>query len=251
MAAGLDEADQARLRRSGFEALGDEQGLGLFDVVVRGASPQTLAVALNRAVLHSRAAGDMLPPVFSGLIRGAGARRKASSGHFMAKLATLPASERDAAVLDVVRVEVAAVLGHDTIAGVDPEMAFKDLGFDSLAAVELRNRLVGATGVALQPTAVFDYPNPIAMAGHLLDRADIPGGGSGGAEMQIDQLRSALSAASIPASDRVELAGRLRAVAADLEEDDRKELADAEQDRLETASDDELLAAIDDMAGTT
>jgi polyketide synthase 12 len=249
MGAGLGETDVARMRRSGFVPIADPQGLSLFDAAIRALSPQALAISLDRASLRSQAGAGTLPAVFSGLVRASGARRKAGSGRLAAKLAALPEAEREGAVLEVVRAEVAAVLGHGSAATIEPESAFKDLGFDSLAAVELRNRLGAATGVRLSATAVFDYPSPAALAGHLLESTNVPAGGLRSAEMQIDQLSSALSADALGGTDRAELAARLRALAVDLEGDGRDDQLASERDRLETASDDELLAAIDDMAG--
>ena len=238
------------MARSGIEAISDARGTGLFDRALSGAEPLALALPLNRSALRSLASAGALPALFRGMVKAGARRPAAATGSLQARLLPLPAAERPKAVLGAVLTEVAVVLGRDSPAAIEPERPFKDLGFDSLAAVELRNRLVAASGVELPATAVFDYPTPAALGEYVLGSMDLAGSGSRGAEAQIEQLESALTADALKGADRVGLAVRLHALAAELEGGGDGEPA-SDRDRLETASDDELLDAIDDMAGTT
>ncbi|MFF4534464.1 acyltransferase domain-containing protein [Streptomyces sp. NPDC001407] len=129
------------------------------------------------------------------------------------ELAALPARERAGALLKVVRTQVAAVLRYEPGQDVDPERAFKDLGFDSLVVVELRNRLRAATGLRLPATLVYDYPTPRALAGHLLERI-LPDGGA--AELPVaahlDDLDAALTDLAADDPRRRGLIRRLQAL---------------------------------------
>ncbi len=247
MGGGLGEADLARMRRGGAEAISDERGLALFDAALSADRPLALAVPIDSAGLRGLASSGALPPILSGLVR-APRRRGASPGSLVAKLATLPEAEHGSFVLDLVRGEVAAVLGHASAREVEPERAFKEMGFDSLAAVELRNRLNSATGLGLGATAVFDHPTPAALADHL--RAGTERDGKPSVLAGLNQLELMLSTVPADDPDRSKLAAHLRSLAADLEGDGGAEGRASDLSRLESASDEELLEYIDEQVGS-
>ncbi|HEY6781352.1 MAG TPA: beta-ketoacyl synthase N-terminal-like domain-containing protein, partial [Thermoleophilaceae bacterium] len=149
--------------RLGIVALEPAKGLALLDAAM-GVDRALLApIRLDRAALRAQARECRLPALLRGLVR-VPARRGHDEGTLAARLSGIAESERDGVVLEVVRSEVAAVLGHGSAQGIDAGRAFKELGFDSLTAVELRNRLNAATGLRLPSTLVFDYPTPAAVA---------------------------------------------------------------------------------------
>ncbi|RFS81056.1 SDR family NAD(P)-dependent oxidoreductase, partial [Actinomadura spongiicola] len=176
MTAHLDRADLARVRRTGVTALAPEEGLALFDAALAAARPHVVPVRLDHAALRGQAAAGALPTVLRDLVRastrgvaGAGG----NSGAWAERLAALPEPDRRDAAVDLVRTQVATVLGHATSDTIDTTRALKELGFDSLTAVELRNRLGAATGLRLPATLVFDHPTITALADHLLSH--VPG----------------------------------------------------------------------------
>ncbi|MEV6117729.1 type I polyketide synthase [Streptomyces sp. NPDC052109] len=168
MTSSLDEADRARMARGGMTALSAEEGTALFDLAVRAGRPALAPVRLSMPAL--RAQGSGLAPVFRALAGRAVRREAAAEGAdatFAERMAALGDEERAEALLHTVRAHVAAVLGHADPDSVETDRAFKDLGFDSLAAIELRNSLSAELGQRLGATLVFDHPSPEALAGHL------------------------------------------------------------------------------------
>ncbi|WP_276024970.1 type I polyketide synthase, partial [Umezawaea endophytica] len=171
MIAGLTDTDRGRIAREGVVALTVEQGLELFDMAL-GHDEAVLAPALLD-LPAVRAKGDV-PALLRGLIptrvRRAMARSSAETADGLARLLVpLSPPERQVLVRDMVRAQVAGVLGHADSAGVDPNRTFQELGLDSLTAVELRNRLNATTGLTLPATLVFDYPTASTLTGFLLD----------------------------------------------------------------------------------
>ncbi|WP_374104554.1 type I polyketide synthase, partial [Streptomyces sp. HB132] len=148
------------------KALSAEQGLALFDAAIASPRAHVVPVRLDMAGLRGQ---DVVPPLLRALVRTR-ARRVASNtglaggGGLAGRLAMLSVADRGRALTELVRAQAAVVLGHGDADAVDSDRAFKSLGFDSLTAVELRNRLGTATGLKLPVTAVFDHPTPAALA---------------------------------------------------------------------------------------
>jgi len=197
MTGALSKADLARAARLGIAPIEPDQGLELFDLARVTDESCLVPIGLERSALRAQASAGAMPAVLRGLVRApSGSRRKARS--LADRLAGVPEPERLGTVLELVRTHVAAVLGHASSEAVEPESPFSELGFDSLAAVELRNRLNAATGLRLPPTLVFDYPSAAEVASHLLSLVD-PGSGEEAVEDETDGAERSAAAAAVDA----------------------------------------------------
>uniref|UniRef100_UPI0012EAE1E8 type I polyketide synthase n=1 Tax=Actinokineospora pegani TaxID=2654637 RepID=UPI0012EAE1E8 len=171
LTAQLSDVDKARMSRGGVLALTQAEGLDILDTSLALAPALLVPIKLDlRAVRADAASGGGVPHLLRGLVRAGRRTARAAAGDaggLVRRLAGLPAAEQEAVLLTIVQAEAGGVLGFS-----GPELAqgtrgFSDIGFDSLTAVELRNRLSAATGVKLPATLVFDYPTPVALARHL------------------------------------------------------------------------------------
>ncbi|MFI6644595.1 type I polyketide synthase [Streptomyces sp. NPDC050504] len=167
----LDRADLARMARSGLLPLRSREGLALFDAALALDGPALVPARLDLARLAQDGTGTP-SPVLGALVRPRAARRTAAGsaaggGAVGRRFAAMPTADAERELLEAVRAHTATVLGHATPEAVRPDSKFKDIGFDSLSSVELRNRLGAAFGLRLSPTAVFDHPTPAAIARHL------------------------------------------------------------------------------------
>lgn len=177
MAAHLSRRDTDRLSRSGLASITPAQGLALFEEAVRHDQPALVPAPLNTAALHTTDAATLPAPLRSLICPPA---RRRTPGEAMTsvswaqRISALPAGQREQAARDLVTGSVADVLGHTAPDTVDLSKTFKELGFDSLTAVELRNRINAATGLRLRTTVIFDYPTPAALVHHVLAHFDSP-----------------------------------------------------------------------------
>ncbi|MCX4547571.1 type I polyketide synthase [Streptomyces sp. NBC_01500] len=172
MTGGLDEADLRRMARGGVVPLSATDGVALFDLAPSAGRAALLPVRLDLAALRDTA--DHLPPVFRALVRRprrrAAEAASATSASLVERLRQFSVEERTEAVRELVRAQAATVLGHDTADDVALDQPFRDLGIDSLTAVELRNQLNAITGLRLSATLVFDHPTAAAVSTHVLER---------------------------------------------------------------------------------
>ncbi len=213
MADRLSDADLAKSARSGVAPLTPREGLELFDAA--GVLGETLLVAarLEVGALRTQAAAGVLPAMLRGLVRAPLRAAGVERGALLERLAAVAEHERGQVVLDAVCAQVAAVLGYGSPGELDARLTFKELGFDSLAAVEFRNRLSAATELTLPATLVFDHPTPLVLADHLL--GELGPGGAAPADpfdSDLDELERRL--ASLPADDahRLRVLRRLRTI---------------------------------------
>jgi polyene macrolide polyketide synthase len=240
----LSDVDMARIGRGGLLKFTDAEGLEMHDRSRDLGRPHLIATPLDLAPLRAAARLGTMAPLFSGLVRVPARRASAGAGALAARLAAAPTAERQGIALELVRSHVATVLGHDSATAIDPQAAFKDLGFDSLSAVELRNRLGAAAGLQLPATLVFDYPTAEAVAGFLVELA---GEGRGSAvDAAIDGLRAMLG--SLPEDEREKADARLRSLLTPATREVGVESEDAVE-RIQSASAEELLEIVNEEIG--
>ena len=168
----LSNRDRARLSHSGIAAMTATQAVELFDTALVIDQPHTVTARLDHTTLRNPTLTNTLPPLWQNLIgrprrRTVEADVAATRSALAQQLHGLPPDQQHTLLLNLIRSHIAAVLGNLSIDDINPELSFQDLGFDSLTAVELRNRLKTTTGLALSPTLVFDHPTPTQLATHL------------------------------------------------------------------------------------
>ncbi|MEV0409146.1 SDR family NAD(P)-dependent oxidoreductase [Actinoallomurus sp. NPDC050550] len=255
MAGRLSPAEQRRLAASATPALPTATGLTLFDMARAVAPPAVVATRWTRAPYN-----DVPPPlralVRPGVPRPAAARRPAPGDVSpLRDLAGHAEADRLEILRGLVRSEAAAALGLGGPADVDPDRAFKELGFDSLISLDLRNRLNEISGIRLPATVAFDHPT-VDLLARFLDTALIEAGTADGPPLsattvltELDRIGRALGAMNLATGERTRVSERLEALSALVsaaETDD-----DEVSEQILSATDDEMFALIDNELGSS
>ncbi|WP_405546562.1 type I polyketide synthase [Streptomyces phaeochromogenes] len=274
----VDEAAAAQLRRLGAPALDAKPALALLGQALEDrethlvagdfdwprfaetytfARPRPLMRALPE-VAAALAAPDRPGPSDTGPGNGNGGGSGSSGGDpaLIARLAALPEADREAALVELVNEQVAQVLNYDDPAEVGRDRAFKDLGMDSMTAIDLRNRIGATVGVLLPATVVFDHASPVALARHLRKELfDDEPGTVDGVLADLARLEATMTALPPEEIARTRLPARLQSLISRLTEStgetdgtDRADTATV-ADRLQEASAADVLAFIDKELG--
>lgn len=241
----LGDRDRARMNRTGLVPISTEVALGLLDTALLADRPVLLAARLDTAAL----AGSAVPPLLSGLAAHPVRRvivdtaTAVSTSGLASRLNGLTPEQRRRELSELVCSNAATVLGRSSVADINAQRAFQDLGFDSLTAVELRNRLKTATGLTLPPTLIFDYPTPAALSEHLGAQLDTvtPAGAEPDLLARFNEiareLQTLLNRPDWTPEDKAELNGRLHTILTNLIDDD---ITDATESQLFAMLDEEL-----------
>ena len=247
MAGRLGHADMARVQRSGAVPLSVEQGLALLDTAL--GVDQAVVAAARWDPVALRAQADALPGPLQGLVRypaRPAAHGAAANGlpALRQRLAGLSQTDSQRMLSQLVTAEAALVLGHSRPEAVEVGREFRELGFDSLTAVELRNRLATATGLRLPATLAFDHPTPARLATHLHNL--LAGqGATATALTELDKLEAVLSTIAPDDAARGTITMRLQALLSKCSVTRGVEERTITDRELQTATADEIFDLID------
>ncbi|MFF6954839.1 phosphopantetheine-binding protein, partial [Streptomyces iakyrus] len=232
----------------GTRPLDTDHALQLLDTALASGEPYHLCVPLTPGAL--RTTTDTVTPLLRDLApanRRTTAAARPTDADLSTRLRSLPPELQEKLVLEVVCAGVAAVLGHSGAEAIDPQRPFNDLGFDSLTAVQLRNRLTETTALRLTSTLIFDYPTPNDLARYV-------GAALGVGEVsvesaflaEIDKLEQALTERSEDDPGRAKVTRRLQALLSRLNESGRPTTNGEDiEEKLRSASNEELFDLID------
>ncbi|MFI1769794.1 SDR family NAD(P)-dependent oxidoreductase [Streptomyces sp. NPDC020800] len=252
MAGALTDAERQRMGRQGLRPLSDADGLALLDAAAVRPEPLLVTARLDLAAL--RRLGPAVPALATGLVRpgrrtagnpGPDAGRKLAS-----RLAALPPEQLAGAILNLVLTQAALVLGRPGPESIESARYFRQLGFDSLTAVEFRNRISSAVGLRLPAGVVFDYPTPVELAGYLRDRIADQEIDYEPVLNELDRLKSLLSGIAQRGGNKSKIMNRLETLMDDFRggDGDGDDGGPADED-ISQATDDEMFDLIDKELG--
>jgi polyketide synthase 12 len=244
----LDDTAWRRITRGGITAWPTSAALQTMSAAI--STPAGPALAVLR-VDPARLAGAGLPPLLAGLAAGRArppARPTAAStttpATLAAQLQAMTPAQRHTSIEVLIRTHAAATLAYPSPDAIDPAAAFTDLGFDSLTAVELRNRLATATGLRLPATLVFDHPTPAVLTRYLQNEL-VPELAPPSIEDELDRLAALLAAGAADGTEHARVAARLRALSSTWTESGLA-ARDGEPERdLQSASAEEMFEILD------
>nr|WP_229695722.1 type I polyketide synthase [Streptomyces lacrimifluminis] len=267
MAGRLNDVDMTRMSRAGAAPMPANEGLALFDLATGAATDAVMVAArLDTAELRRQAAAGIMPALFRAVVSTPAAVRRGSAadaGSFggsaigwAERLAGRAVEDQGRMLLDLVCEHVAGVLGHTATNVIKANRAFKELGFDSLTAVELRNRLKAATGLQLPATLVFDTPNPEALARRLRTELAPSSDQNAGQPVFADLQRLETSLAGVGSDDtelRDKVVARLQTLLWKWEDRSTGSEGDgaAEDEEFDDVTDDEMFDLIDQELGVS
>ncbi|MEV7174971.1 type I polyketide synthase [Streptomyces sp. NPDC093224] len=256
----VDEEVEAQLRRTGLATMAPEAAIGALQKALDHDESHVVVADIDWSAFAPVYALARPRPLLAELPEAAralgadtadtAAPDDAVGSALAGRLAEAPPAERERLLLDLVRTHAAAVLGHDGPSDVEPGRAFKAHGFDSVGAVDLRNRLNTATGLRLPATAVFDYPTPTALAEHLGRR--LGGDRDTGAASAVpvlsvlDRLEALVAGMTREEIESTRMTSRLQALVGGLH---RSLTGTAVSERLEGATAEDVFALIDQEWG--
>ncbi|MEJ8641984.1 phosphopantetheine-binding protein [Streptomyces sp. MS1.HAVA.3] len=256
----VDETVDAQLRRMGLATMDPDVAIGALQKALDHGESHLVVADIDWSAFAPVYALARPRPLLAELPEAAlalggdaadtGAPDDGAGSPLAGRLAEVTPAERERLLLDLVRTQVAAVLGHDGPSDVDPGRAFKALGFDSVGAVDLRNRLNAATGLRLPATAVFDYATPRALAEHLGHRLgggqDLGAGSAVPVLSVLERLEALVAGLSREEIESTRMTSRLQGLVGGL----HQTLAGtAVPERLEGATAEDVFALIDQEWG--
>ncbi|MEW9518248.1 SDR family NAD(P)-dependent oxidoreductase [Streptomyces tubercidicus] len=248
-----DQSEEIRAERISAGAMTAELGMVLFDHARRAGEPVLVPIPLDIPAIRALPK-DRIPILLHGLMPGDVRRSAGSEGPgekgWADRLIALPADKQRETVLALVRTHVASVLAYESADQVEDHRPFKDLGFDSLTAVKLRNQLAAVGGLTLPATLVFDHPTPVALAEFLRAQL-VPAEADPSAVLlaELDKIAAGLPEIAPDAAGRDKITARLRSILWQWDESGSGESPENSDEDLDTVTDDELFDALDNELG--